>query len=63
MQFVESPSDMGKTGGQRHTIIGAGAFGEPLASGEDRGWIARRRSSRLTVSDVELAPIPGQELI
>jgi hypothetical protein len=34
-----------------------------LASGEDRGWAARVRSSRLTVSGVELAPIPGQELI
>jgi len=26
---ANSPSDMGKTGGQGHTIIGAGAFGEP----------------------------------
>ena len=31
-----------------------------LASGEDRGGVARVPSSRLTVSDVELAPIPGQ---
>ena len=34
-----------------------------LASGEDRGGVARVPSSRLTVSDVELAPIPGQELV
>jgi hypothetical protein len=38
-------------------------FGERLASGEDRGGIALGPSSRLTVSDVELAPIPGQEFI
>jgi len=30
MQFVESPPDMGKTGGQGHAIIGAGASGEPV---------------------------------
>jgi hypothetical protein len=34
-----------------------------LASGEDRGGVARVPSSRLSVSDVELAPIPRQELI
>ena len=36
---------------------------ERLASGEDRGGVARVPSSRLTVSEVELVPIPGQELI
>ena len=30
MQFVEPPSDMGKTGRQRHTLIGGGALGEPI---------------------------------
>jgi hypothetical protein len=34
-----------------------------LASGEDRGTVARVRSGCLTVSDVWLAPIPGQEFI
>ena len=36
---------------------------DQLASGEDRGGVARVPSSRLMVSDVELAPIPGQELV
>jgi hypothetical protein len=40
-----------------------GYIGITLASGEDRGGIALGPSSRLTVSDVELAPIPGQEFI
>ena len=34
-----------------------------LASGEGRGGVARVPSSRLTASEVEPAPIPGQELI
>jgi hypothetical protein len=34
-----------------------------LASGEGRGGVARVASSRLTTSEVEPAPIPGQELI
>jgi hypothetical protein len=39
MQFVKSPSDMGKTGGQGHAIIDAGAFGEPVV-GRISGCIA-----------------------
>ena len=34
-----------------------------LASGEDRGRVARVPSSCLTVSNVELAPIPGQQFV
>ena len=40
-----------------------GSLIKALASGEDRGRVARVPSSCLTVSDVGLAPIPGQELI
>jgi hypothetical protein len=38
-------------------------FIETLASGEDRGGIALGSSSGVTISDVELGPIPGQEFI
>jgi hypothetical protein len=49
--------------GAARTVCVEMPSGATLASGEDRGWAARVRSSRLTVSGVELAPIPGQELI
>lgn len=67
-QLIAAPSGRGparfpRTPYSRKSAPSAPPADNALASGEGRGGVARVPSSRLTASEVEPAPIPGQELI